>query len=115
MAPSSQTKPRIITISEKCDDPRADVALQSSDGVEFRLRRHVLTASSGIFDDMFLDLSSKDNEKASTGSKGKLPVTVLAESAAELELFLPFVCREQVRPATLEFEQIKSLFKMSDK
>lgn len=115
MASAEAPATRTTTVSANYDGPRADVALESSDAVHFRVRRLELVANSGLFDGMFSDLDDAGNEQASTGGKGELPVVAVSETAKELELFLPFLCRGQARPSPLDFDQILDLLRMSDK
>lgn len=101
--------PPAITVSTTFNDPRADVVIQTSDGVQFKLRRHVLTTGSGFFNGLF-DIPGD----AAGSNVEEIPVIEVAEVSADWTLFLPFLCRGHPTEL-LDFAQIKTLLKMADK
>ncbi|KAH9072218.1 hypothetical protein EDB83DRAFT_2572275 [Lactarius deliciosus] len=66
------------------DDPRADLILRSSDGVNFRVFKVILSLASSIFADMF----TLPPPPASQGSSDEPPVVALPEDAETLDLAL---------------------------
>ncbi|KAJ7076994.1 hypothetical protein B0H15DRAFT_862767 [Mycena belliarum] len=64
------------------DDPNADVILRSSDGVDFRAHRLVLSLASPIFKQMF--------QLPQPQSEPEVPIIPLAESVLVLDRFLRF-------------------------
>lgn len=100
-----------ISVSPLFDDPLADVVLQSSDGVQYRLRRVFLVAASRFFDDLFTVAGGKTNPSS---LEQELPVVPVEETSADLDLFVPFLCRESVLP-DLSFEQIRTVLRIADK
>ena len=108
-AAAPATAPPAITVSSKFSDPRADIVLQSSDGVQYRVRRLYLAAGCGLFDDMF-----QVAEGGSSEGVGGLPVVELAEPSSDLDLFLPFLVRGQAKPQ-FDYDTIKNLLRLADK
>ncbi|KAH9004626.1 hypothetical protein EDB86DRAFT_3072114 [Lactarius hatsudake] len=66
------------------DDPRADLILRSSDGVNFRVFKVILSLASSVFADMF----TLPPPPASQGSSDEPPVVALPEDAETLDLAL---------------------------
>jgi hypothetical protein len=66
------------------DDSRADLVLRSSDGVNFRVFKSILSLASPIFADMF----SLPSPPASQNSSEDPPVTLLPEDAETLDMAL---------------------------
>ncbi|KAJ7063861.1 hypothetical protein C8F01DRAFT_1021979 [Mycena amicta] len=84
--PSKDSAAHTSTRSELFDDPAADVILVSSDQVQFRLHRVVLSIVSPFFQTMF---SLPQGENASETVQG-LPTVQMNESGAVLQRLLRF-------------------------
>ena len=90
MSSSSTTQPTILYVA----DPKADLVLRSSDGVEFLVRRVVLQVSSQLFDDMFLTGSDQQSQRDTTTG---FPIVEIDVEADVLDLILRSVVRDQRR------------------
>ena len=66
------------------DDPRADLILRSSDGVNFHVIKVVLSLASSVFADMF----TLPSPPPSQNSSGELTVVLCSEDAETLDLAL---------------------------
>jgi hypothetical protein len=82
---------------EFVDDPRADIVLQSSDGVSFAIRRVHLQSSCEVFDGMLSIGTDEKDEKHEKDEKTGLPVVKLQDIAKQLDIFLRFIDRDQTR------------------
>lgn len=75
------------------DDPHADVIIRSSDSVDFRVRKAILSEVSAFFEDLF-SLPQVDTDSSSSLSNNSgptvdgLPVIPVAENEKTLSLFL---------------------------
>lgn len=75
-------------------DPKADVVLRSSDGIDFLVQRVVLQVNSEVFDGMFASSSGEVGEK---DEKTGFPVVKLDEKGEDLDFLLRFIVRGQVK------------------
>lgn len=76
------------------DDPLADVVLRSSDSVDFRVRKSILSEVSGFFRDMFSLPQPPDYVSFSVVDEVNtevLPVVPVSEDKEAVCLFLRFV------------------------
>ena len=91
------------------DDPRADLVLRSSDGVNFRVFKIVLSLASSVFADMFTLPSLPASQSSSDGP----PVVQLPEDAETLDMALrhcypirsPDVVKQRDARILLEFSR----------
>ena len=88
MSSTTDAKPTILYVA----DPKADIVLRSSDGIEFLVRRVVLQVNSEVFEGMFEASSGDLGEK---DTKTGFPVIKLDEAAKELDLLLRWMSRDQ--------------------
>ena len=71
------------------NDSRADVILQSSDGVHFRVFKIIFSFASPIFSDMFgIPLSASQNPD----SDNEVPMVTISENSEALDLSLHHIC-----------------------
>ena len=85
MSTASATAPQKSLAKAPFNDPRADVILQSSDGVHFRVFKIILSFASPIFSDMFsLPLPASQNPD----SDDEVPMVTLSENSEALDLSL---------------------------
>lgn len=89
-AAASAAEPALAFVAE----PAADLLLRSSDGFDFPVRRISLQANCDVFDGMF---AAGSDDAAERDDKTGLTLVKLEESGAELDLFLRFIIRDQVR------------------
>lgn len=89
--PTPATRASIVFVA----DPAADLILKSSDGVWFPIRRVFLQAASEVFDGM-LSTGTGSNADAKDPKTG-LVVVQLDDKAAELDILLRFIDRDQSR------------------
>lgn len=101
----TDAKPAIAFVA----DPKADIILESSDGVPFPIRRVHLQSSCEVFDGMLSAATGHDDEK---DKKTGLTVVKLEDKASELDIFLRFIDRDQIRRSVsgepLALEETKS-------
>lgn len=102
---ASTNSPPPLTQSAEFSSPEADLILQSSDGVLFKVFSRILMEASPVFRDMMTI------PKPSEGLQQPL---VLDEEGATLELGLKFLYPIP-SPTITSFEMLKNIFKMADK
>ncbi|KAI0255777.1 hypothetical protein BJV78DRAFT_1279018 [Lactifluus subvellereus] len=93
------------------DDARADVILRSSDGVDFRVFKIVLSLASPIFADMF---SIPSPSPPSGTSRDGLPVVTLSEDSKVLDLALRR-CYPIQSPELVELKDVHALLEFERK
>ncbi|KAH9046520.1 hypothetical protein EDB84DRAFT_655181 [Lactarius hengduanensis] len=92
------------------DDPGADLILRSSDGVNFRVFKVILSLASSIFADMF----TLPSPPASRGSSDEPPVVALPEDAETLDLALRH-CYPIRSPVVAELRDARILLEFARK
>ncbi|KAF7965574.1 hypothetical protein HWV62_42838, partial [Athelia sp. TMB] len=103
-----------VTGAAPFDDVRADIILRSSDNIDFRCYKVLLSLSSTFFEGMF----SLPQPKGSGGDvmKDGLPVIPVAEKAAALEIILRLGHPTSIRNAPiLKLDDIKGTFEIARK
>jgi len=91
MAFSSATQSTNLYVA----DPRADIVVRSSNGIDFLVRRAFLEVHSEVFDAMFATASEDVGEK---DPKTNLPVVKLVEKGEHIDLFLRLIVGGQIKP-----------------
>ncbi|EEB95165.1 hypothetical protein MPER_05910, partial [Moniliophthora perniciosa FA553] len=76
--------PSASSLNSTFNDPKADVILRTSDGVDFMMYKTLLSLSSSFFDGMF---SLPQPESVNTNQNG-LPIVPIPESSAATEKLL---------------------------
>ncbi|THH09849.1 hypothetical protein EW146_g8561 [Bondarzewia mesenterica] len=69
------------------DEPGADIILQSSDGIDFRVYRYILSLASPFFKDMF-SLPQPSPTAIDNTTAGEIPVIPVTEDAETLDFML---------------------------
>ena len=78
----STNEPQFTAAKAPFNDSKADVILRSSDNVDFRTLKSLLSLASAVFDDMFgwpKLPAAKSDGTTSTIEDGQLPVVTLSE------------------------------------
>ncbi|KZP24486.1 hypothetical protein FIBSPDRAFT_784810 [Athelia psychrophila] len=109
MAHEPNSSPSMTDATAPFDDPKADIILRSSDNVDFRCHKLLLSMASTFFEGMFSlpqPLSEGDHAK-----KDGLHVVPMEERALVLETILRLCHPSSIRhPPIMELDDIKSTF-----
>ncbi|KZP24478.1 hypothetical protein FIBSPDRAFT_857168 [Athelia psychrophila] len=105
----STLNPSVVNAAAPFDDPKADVILRSSDNVDFRCHKLLLSMASTFFEGMF----SLPQPNGADGDEKKdgLHVVPMEERAPTLEAILKLCHPSSIRnPPILELDAIRSIF-----
>ncbi|KAG6331392.1 hypothetical protein ID866_7697 [Astraeus odoratus] len=86
----SQSPPTPTSASPPFDSPKADVILRSSDNIDFRVFKFILSLSSTFFEMLFSLPQPPEEISADTETMEGLPVIPVSEDSKTLDAFLRF-------------------------
>ena len=111
MSTASANTPQDTMANAPFNDPRADVILQSSDGVRFHVFKIILSFASPIFSDMFgLPLPASQH----SDSDNEVQVVTVSENSEALDLSLRHIYPLQT-PDTVLLREASILAEFADK
>jgi hypothetical protein len=97
----SAKEPQITTAEAPFNDPKADLIIRSSDNIDFRTFKFLLSLASTVFDDMFgwpqPPAVGSDSDTNSTIEAGQLPVVTVSEPSRTVRNVLMF-CHPKCSP-----------------
>lgn len=102
-ADDEQPVPETVDAGPPFDHPAADAILRSSDNVDFRVHKLLLSLASTVFNDMF-SLPQDTQDASQDEMKDGLPVIQVAEARRVLERFL-FMCYPPAAVDPPEFDE----------
>ncbi|KIM89201.1 hypothetical protein PILCRDRAFT_84944 [Piloderma croceum F 1598] len=110
----SANEPQFTTAEAPFNDPKADVILRSSDNIDFRTFKSLLSLASTVFDDMFgwpqPPAAGSDDTKR-TIEAGQLPVVTVSEPSRTVRNVLMF-CHPKCSPELDNISEINEVTAM---